>query len=107
MRISRPVPKSPYVHSFGRNSRHVNMGCLYLDERMAHPNSIKDAVIVTLQTTQTGSEKMVSRSSNAMFHYLHRNILLKQMILFDFSSIAKTLDPKVPKNEHCGSLNMS
>ena len=74
--IKTEAKKVPTYTPLEGITRHINMGCLCLDERLAHPNFIKDGVIVTLQITQTGSEGMVSRSSYAMFPYMHRNTLL-------------------------------
>ena len=54
---------SPYVHSFWKD-HHVKSGCLCVDQRVAIPNSIKEAVLESINMTHPGSWGMISLSLN-------------------------------------------
>ena len=45
---------SPYIYSFWKDL-HVKNGCLCIDERIAIPNSIKDAYVEAIHLTHAGS----------------------------------------------------
>ena len=64
----------PYVHSFWKDL-HVMSGCLCVDERVAIPNSIKEAVLQSIHMTHPGSWGMISLSQYAWWPYLHRENL--------------------------------
>ena len=55
---------SPYIHSFWKDF-HVRSGCLCVDERVAIPNSIKEAVVESLHMTYPGIWGMISLSQYA------------------------------------------
>ena len=50
---------SPYVHSFWKDL-HVKSGCLCVDQRVAIPNSIKEAVLESIHMTHPSSWGMIS-----------------------------------------------
>ena len=52
---------SPYIHSFWKDL-HIKSGCLCVDERVAIPNLIKDAVLESIHMTHPGSWGMISLS---------------------------------------------
>ena len=62
---------SPYIHSFWKDF-HMRSGCLCVDERVAIPNSKKEAVVVSLHMTHPGSWGMISLSQYAWWPYMHR-----------------------------------
>ena len=49
---------SPYLHSYWRDL-HVNSGCVCMDEKVAIPNPLKDALIEDLHTSHPGSWGMI------------------------------------------------
>ena len=55
---------SAYIHSFWKDLQ-VKSGCLCVEERVAIPNSIKDAVIESIHMTHPGSWGMISLSQYA------------------------------------------
>ena len=54
---------STYIHSFWKDL-HVKSGCLCVDQRVAIPNSIKEAVLESIHMTHSGSWGMISLSLN-------------------------------------------
>ena len=66
---------SPCIHSFWRDMS-VKHGCLCIDERVAIPKAIKDAVLEDMHSTHHGSFAM-SLAQNVWWQYIHRDILSK------------------------------
>ena len=67
---------SPYLFSYWRDLS-VKHGCVCLDERIAIPKSIKDAVLEDIHSTHPGSFAMLSLAQNIWWTYKHRDILAK------------------------------
>ena len=67
---------SPYLFSNWRDLS-VKHGCVCLDERIAIPKSIKDAVLEDIHSTHPGSFAMISSAQNICWPYIHRDILAK------------------------------
>ena len=61
---------SPYVHSFWKDL-HVKSGCLCVDQRVAIPNSIKEAVLESIHMTHPGSWGMISLSLSICMVAIH------------------------------------
>ena len=89
---------STYVHSIWKGL-HVKSGCLCVDERVAIPNSIKEAVLEWIHMTHPGSWGMISLSQYAWWPYMHREILAKTFDCFPRTEIGKNLKPIVPKSK--------
>ena len=53
---------SPYIHSFWKDL-HVKNGCVCIDERIANPNSIKDAYVEAIHATHPGSWGMTDMAT--------------------------------------------
>ena len=64
----------PYIHSYWRDMS-VKNGCLCIDERIAIPKAIKDAVLEDIHSTHPGSFAMLSLAQNIWWPYIHREIL--------------------------------
>ena len=65
---------SPYLSSYWRDLS-VKHGCVCLDERIAIPKAIKDAVLEDIHSTHPGSFAMLSLAQNIWWPYIHRDIL--------------------------------
>ena len=65
-----------YLHSYWREL-HVRSGCICLDERVAIPHSIQDAVLESLHLTHPGNWRMITLGQYAFWPYMHREILNK------------------------------
>ena len=89
---------SHYIHSFWKDL-HVKSGCLCVDERVATPNSIKDAVLESIHMTHPGSWGMISLSQYAWWPYMHREILAKTSDCVPCTDIGKNLKPIILKSK--------
>ena len=67
---------SPYIHSFWKDL-HVKNGCVWIDDRIAIPNSIKDAYVEAIHATHPGSRGMTDMATHASWPYMHRVIITK------------------------------
>ena len=88
----------PYIHSFW-NYLHVKSGCFCVEERVAIPHSIRDAVIESLHMMHPGSLGTISLSNYAWWRYLHREILAKTSDCVPCTGIGKNLKPVIPKSK--------
>ena len=86
---------SQYIHSFWKDL-HVKSGCLCVDERVAIPNSVKDAVLESIHMKNPGSWGMISLSQYAWWPYMHREILAKTPDCVPCTEIGKNIKPIIP-----------
>ena len=89
---------SPYVHSFWKDL-HVKSGCLCVDQRVAIPNSIKEAVLESKHMTHPGRWGIISFSQYAWWPYMYRETLAKTSDCVLFTDIGKNLKPFFPKSK--------
>ena len=89
---------SPYDHFFWKDL-HVKSGCLCVDQRVAIPSSIKEAVLESIHMTHPGSWGMISLSQYAWWPYMHRKILAKTSDCVPCTDIGKNLKPIIPKSK--------
>ena len=87
-----------YVHSFWKDL-HVKSGCLCVDQRVAIPNSIKEAVLESIHMTHPGSWGMISPSQYVWWPYIHREILAKTSDYVPCTDTGKNLKPIIPKSK--------
>ena len=93
---------SPYLFSYWRDLS-VKHGCVCLDERIAIPKSIKDAVLEDIHSTHPGSFAMLSLAQNIWWPYIHRDILAKASECKACTEIGKNLKVNTtPFDAHFG-----
>ena len=88
---------SPYIFSYWRDLI-VKHGCLCLDERIAIPKAIKDAVLEDIHSTHPGSFAMLSLAQNVWWPYIHWVILAEASECKACTEIGKNLNLVMP---HC------
>ena len=89
---------NPYMYSYWRDL-HVRSGCVCIDERVAIPHSIQDAVLESLHLTHPGSWGMITLVQYAFWPYMHREILNKAAQCKPCTDIGKNLKPVVPASK--------
>ena len=97
---------NPYLFSYWRDL-HVRCGCVCVDERVAIPHSIQDAVLESLHLIQPGSWGMITFGQYAFWPYMHREILNKAAQCKPCTDIGKNLKPVVPASKWKPLLNCS
>ena len=95
-----------YLHSYWRNL-HVRSECVCVDERVAIPQSIQDAVLESLHLTHHDSWGMITLAQYAYWPYMHREILNKAAQCKRCIDIGKNLKPVVPASKWQSLLNSS
>ena len=81
---------SPYLFSYWRGLS-VKHGCVCLDEWIAIPKSIKDAVLEDIHSTHPGGFAMLSLAQNIWWPYIHRDILARTSECKACTEIGKNL----------------
>ena len=89
---------NPYMFSYWRDL-HVRWGCVCIDERVAIPHSIQDAVLESLHLTHPGNWGMITLGLHAFWPYMHREILNKAAQCKPCTNIGKNLKPVVPASK--------
>ena len=89
---------NPYLFSYWRDL-HVRSGCVCVDERVAIPHAIQDAVLESLHLTHPGSWGMITLGQYAFWPYMHREILNKAATCKPCTDIGKNLKPVIPASK--------
>ena len=89
---------NPYLFSFWRDL-HVRSGCVCMDENVAIPHSIQDAVLESLHLKHHGSWGTITLGQYAFWPYMHREILNKAAQCKPCTDIGKNLKPVVPASK--------
>ena len=66
---------NPYLHSYWRDL-HVSSGCVCMDEKVAIPNDLKDALVEDLHTSHPGSWGMICMAQHRWWPYMNRDFLV-------------------------------
>ena len=97
---------NPYLFSYWRDL-YVRSGCVGMDERVAIPHSIQDAVLESLHLTHPGSTGTITLGQYAFWPYMHREIPNKAVQCKPCTDISKNLKPFVPASKWKPLLNCS
>ena len=97
---------NPYMFSYWRDL-HVRSGWVCIDERVAIPHSIQDAVLESLHLTHPGSWGMITLGQHLFWPDMHRGILNKAAQWKPCTDIGKNLKPVVPASKWKPLLNCS
>ena len=95
---------NPYLFCYWRDL-HARSGCVCVDERVAIPHSIKDAVLESLHLTHPGSCGMITFGQYAFWPYMQSEILNKAAQRKPCTDIGKNLKPVVPASNWKPLLN--
>ena len=89
---------NPYLHSYWRYL-HVTGGCVYMDEKVAIPNALKDALIEDLHASHPGSWGMVCMAQHCWWPYMNRDLLVKAIECKSCTAIGKNLKSVNPAKQ--------
>ena len=85
---------SPYIHSFWKDL-HVKNGCVCIDDSIALPHAIKDAI----HATHPGTWGMTDMATHAWWPYMHRDIATKTAKFNPCVKIGENLKSIIPANK--------
>ena len=94
----RLKPLNPYLHSYWRDL-HVTGGCVCMDEKVANPNALKDALIDDLYASHPGSWGMVCMAQHCWWPYMNRDLLVKAIECKSCTAIGKNLKSVIPAKQ--------
>ena len=98
---------NPYLHSYW-GDMHVRSGGVCVDERVAIPHSIQDAVLESLLLPHPGSWGMITLGQYAFcWPYMHWEILIESAQCEPWTEICKNLEPVIPASKWQLLINCS
>ena len=89
---------NPYLHSYWRDL-HVTGGCVCMDEKVAIPNALKDALIDDLHASHPGSWGMICMAQHCWWPYMNRDLLVKAIECKSCTAIGKNLKSVIPAKQ--------
>ena len=89
---------NPYLYSY-RCDLHVSSGCACMDEKVAIPNALKDALIEDLHASHPGSWGMVCMAQDCWWPYINRDLLVQAIECKSCTAIGKNLKPVIPAKQ--------
>ena len=89
---------NPYLHSYWRDL-HVTGGCVCMDEKVAIPIALKDALIEDLHASHPGSWGMVCMAQHCWWPYMNRDLLVKAIECKSCTAIGKNLKSVIPAKQ--------
>ena len=87
-----------YLHSYWRDL-HVTGGCVCMDEKVAIPNALKDALIEDLHASHPGSWGMVCMAQHCWWPYMNRDLLVKAIECKSCTAIGKNIKSVFPAKQ--------
>ena len=92
------IALNPYLHSYWRDL-HVSSGCVCMDEKVAIPNALKDALIENIHASYPVSWGMVCRAQLCWWPYKNRDLLVKAIECKSCNAIGKNLKSVIPAKQ--------
>ena len=95
---SRLKAINPYIHSYWRDL-HVRSGCVCVDERVAIPNVLRDALIDDIHSSHPGTWGMICMATHSWWPYTHRELIVKSTECKPCTTIGKNLKSIIPAKQ--------
>ena len=89
---------SLFLYSYWRDMS-VKHGCFCIDERVAIPKAIMDAILEDIHSTHPGNFAMLLLAHNIRWPYIHRDLLAKASECKACKQIVKNLKLVIPHSE--------
>ena len=89
---------NPYLHSYWRDL-HVSIGCMFMDEKVAIPNTLKVALIEDLQASHPGIWGMICMDQHCWWPYMNRDLLVQAIECQPCTTIGKNLKSIIPAKQ--------
>ena len=95
---SRLKALNPYIHSYWRDL-HVCSGCVCVDERVAIPNVLREALIDDIHSSHPGTWGMICMATHSWWPYIHRELIVKATECKPCTVIGKNLKSVFPAKQ--------
>ena len=73
---SRLKALNPYIHSYWRDL-HVRSGCVCIDEKVAIPNVLREALTDDIHASRPSTWGMICMATHCWWPYMHRELIVK------------------------------
>ena len=70
---------NPYIHSYWRDL-HVRSGCVCIDEKVALPNVLREALINDIHSSHPGTWGMIYMATHCWWPYMHHELIVKASV---------------------------
>ena len=89
-RGTRLIELYPYVHSYWRDL-HVRSGCVFIGEKVALPNLLREALIEDIHASHPGTWGMMCMATHCWWPYMNRQLIVKATECKPCKAIGKNL----------------
>ena len=95
---SRLKALNPYIHSYWRDL-HVRSWCVCIDEKVAIPNVLREAMIDDIHSTHPGTWGMICIATHCWWPYTHRELIAIATECKPCTVIGKNLKSVIPAKQ--------
>ena len=95
---SRLKSLNPYIHSYWKDL-HVRSGCVCIDEKVAIPNVLREAMTDDIQSSHPGTWGMMCIATHCWWPYMHREFIVKATEFKPHTVIGKNLISVIPAKQ--------
>ena len=95
---SRLKAINPIIHSYWRDL-HVRSECVCIDERVAIPYVLREALIDDIHSTHPGTWGMICMATHCWWPYMHRELIVKATESKPCTVIGKNLKSVIPAKQ--------
>ena len=89
---------NPYIHSYWRDL-HVRSGCVCIDEKVAIPNELREALTDDIHASHPGTWGMICMATHCWWPYMHRELIVKATECKPCTAIGKNLKSVIPAKQ--------
>ena len=89
---------NPYIHSYWRDL-HVRSGCVCIDEKVAIPNVLREALTDDIHASHPGTWGMICMATHCWWPYMHRELIVKATECKPRTAIGKNLKSVIPAKQ--------
>ena len=95
---SRLKALNPYIHSYWRDL-HVRSGCICIDEKVAIPNVLREALTDDIHASHPGTWGMICMTTHCWWPYMHCKLIVKANECKPCTAIGKNPKSVIPAKQ--------
>ena len=90
---------NPYLHSYWQDL-HVSDGCICMEEKVAIPNALEDALIEDLHASHSGSWGMACMAQYCWWPYMNKDLFVRAIECKPCIAIGRNLKSIIPIKQY-------
>ena len=95
---SRLKELNPHIHSYWRDL-HVRSGCVCIDEKVAIPNVLQEAMIEDIHASHPGTGGIICMATHCWWPNMNRELIVKATECKTCTAIGKNLKSVIPAKQ--------